>query len=127
MNSKKKGTDGLLGNRLRAWRQSIQLKGYELAEKIDISPGSLSEIESNNSLPSADTLAKLVKHSNLNILWLLTGEGDMHKKEEHEIEDELVNQELKDLFWGLKRIIENGDKQKAECLKGFIWGADPGK
>ncbi len=127
MNTKKKGTDGLLGNRLRAWRQSIHLKGYELSEKINISPGSLSEIESNNSLPSADTLAKLAKHSNLNILWLLTGDGNMFKKETPEFEDDIVNQELKDLFLGLKRIIESGDKTKAECLKGFIWGADPGK
>ncbi len=127
MSDIEKGTDGLLGNRLRFWRKTLPLKGYQLAQKIRISAGSLSEIESNKSLPSADTLAKLVKYSNLNILWLLTGEGVMYREEEADTEDEVDNPELQQLYRSLKRIVKMGDEKKMEHLKGFLLGADPGK
>ena len=64
-----------VGSRLRQWRNSKNLKGYELAEMIHISQGSLSEIENNKTLPSAETLTKLHKYCKINIVWLLTNNG----------------------------------------------------
>lgn len=69
----------LLGQRLKLWRKKEGQKGYQLARNIGISPGSLSEIENGKSLPSAETIAKLHENTSINILWLLTGKGEMNK------------------------------------------------
>ncbi|MCH7622943.1 MAG: diguanylate cyclase, partial [Nitrospinae bacterium] len=55
------------------------MKSYELAKLITISQGSLSDIENNKSLPSADTISKIYLSTNINIVWLLTGRGAMKK------------------------------------------------
>lgn len=124
---KKNSTDGLLGDRLRAWRKSVSLKGYQLAKKINITGPALSELESNKSLPSARTLAQLAKNSNLNILWLLTGEGEMCREEPtNDEEDDSEFPELKDLYGSLRRIVKMGNQKKTEHLKGYLLGADPG-
>lgn len=65
-----------LGSRLRAWRKSIPLKAYQLAKLIKISQGSLSDIENNKSLPSADTIYKLWKLTEINVGWLLSGKEE---------------------------------------------------
>ena len=79
MQEKKSGSAKFLGHRLRQWRQSVPLKSYELAKLISISQGSLSDIENNKSLPSADTISKIYLNTNINIIWLLTGKGAMKK------------------------------------------------
>ena len=73
----KKGAAKNLGTRLRQWRKTLPLKSFELAKLIKISQGSLSDIENNKSLPSADTIAKLYLYTDLNIIWLLLGKGPM--------------------------------------------------
>ena len=75
MNERIGSTAKNLGTRLRQWRKTLPLKSFELAKLIKISQGSLSDIENNKSLPSADTIAKLYQYSNLNIIWLLLGKG----------------------------------------------------
>jgi len=127
MRPKGNSTDGLLGSRLKLWRNSIPLKGNKLAETLKLSTASLSAIEQNKSLPSADTLAKLLKHTNLDISWLLTGEGKMCRVESAEDEDDANFPELKELYRSLKRIVMTGDDKKKEHLKGYLLGADPGK
>ena len=79
MQEKKSGTAKYLGSRLRQWRKGLPLKSFQLAKLIRISQGSLSDIENNKSLPSADTIAKLYQHTDLNIIWLLTGRGPVNK------------------------------------------------
>ena len=68
-----------IGPRLRRWRKghplkASRLKAYQLAEKIKISQGSLSDIENGKSDPSASTLVNLYKYTDVNMHWLLTGE-----------------------------------------------------
>jgi len=63
-----------IGDRLKLWRTRNGMKGYQLAESIRISQGSLSEIENGKSLPSAQTIIKLMNLEGLDISWLLTGE-----------------------------------------------------
>ena len=43
-------------------------------------PGPLSEIENDKGLPSIDTIGKLHKNTDLNIMWLIFEEGNMSKK-----------------------------------------------
>ena len=94
MQDKKYGAAKLLGQRLREWRKTVPLKSYELAKLIHISQGSLSDIENDKSLPSADTIAKLYQHTALNIIWLLTGKGPMKRRE-----SAIPGAPAKDSYW----------------------------
>jgi transcriptional regulator with XRE-family HTH domain len=73
------GVTDNVGERLREWRKKSKLKLLELASVIKISQGSLSDLENNKSLPSANTLASIHTHTNLNIIWLLTETGKMKR------------------------------------------------
>lgn len=122
-----------VGQRLRAWRKSIPLTLVGLAKKIQVSQATLSELENNKSLPSAGTLTNLCVYSDLNLRWVLTGEGpmvrdDLHYKTESGMSEELLSlmQEdpnLSELMEGVAKILKTGDPQKKAHLKGFITGA----
>jgi transcriptional regulator with XRE-family HTH domain len=136
MQEKTSGIANYLGDRLRRWRKSIPMKSFELAKLIQISQGSLSDIENNKSLPSADTLAKLYLKTDINIIWLLVGVGPMARKSpEHGGGEALVYEEtaeygqdakLKELIERLIRIYHRGDPVKRAHILGFLIGADPG-
>ena len=115
-------------------RKSLPLKSYQLAKLIRISQGSLSDIENCKSLPSADTIAKLYQHTNLNIIWLLTGKGPIRKTQHAPGEEPEVNEELEaygedpnltELIQRLIRTYYRGDAEKKAHLIGFLIGADP--
>ena len=137
MQEKKSGTAKFLGSRLRQWRKSLPLKSFQLAKLIRISQGSLSDIENNKSLPSADTIAKLYQHTNLNIIWLLTGRGPIDKTQNAPGgEEPCVNEametygedpNLNELIQRLVRTYYRGDAEKKAHLIGFLTGADPGE
>ena len=66
------------GPRIKKWRKGIPMKSYELAKLINISQGSLSDIENNNSNPSAVTIVKFYLCTDINLAWMLTGKsGDI--------------------------------------------------
>lgn len=65
--------DGM-GSRIRMWRKDQGIKGFELARVLQISSGSLSEIETGKSLPSASTLASIHQNTDLNVGYVLTGQ-----------------------------------------------------
>jgi transcriptional regulator with XRE-family HTH domain len=133
----KSGIAKFLGSRLRQWRKTLPLKSFELAKLIRISQGSLSDIENNKSLPSADTIAKLYQHTDLNIIWLLTGKGPIQKTQHASGgEEPCVNEAmetygedpaLNELIQKLVRTYYRGDVEKKAHLVGFLIGADPGE
>ena len=132
------GTAKHLGQRLRQWRKTIPLKSFELAKLIKISQGSLSDIENEKSLPSADTITKLYQYSRINIIWLLTGKGAINRDEsalasadvgslvEETMEGYGEDQKLRELIEKLTRIYQHGNLEKRSHLIGFLNGADPG-
>ena len=63
--------------RIKRIRKILGLKQKEFAEKLDVSPPSLSEIESGKYNPAIDVLIKLVKEYKVNSSYLLLGEGGM--------------------------------------------------
>lgn len=127
------GTAKFLGDRIRQWRKSIPLKSYELASLIKVSQGSLSDIENNKSLPSADTLAKLYQFTELNIIWLLTGKGPI-KRENSSPEGNpqkknatgAQEHDLRELVEKLTRVYNAGNIEHIAHLRGFLLGVDPG-
>ncbi len=65
--------DKEIGDRLRLFRRSRAATLQEFGKDVDISQGSLSDLENGNSLPSATTLISLY-HAGCDIHWLLTGD-----------------------------------------------------
>ena len=138
MHEKKSGAAKNLGTRLREWRKTLPLKSYQLAKLIKISQGSLSDIENNKSLPSADTIAKLYLYSDLNIIWLLLGKGPMTRDRsaasdmdgdalvQEATEDYGDDRKLREVVEKSVRIYRRGNQEKRAHLIGFLNGADPG-
>ena len=62
---------------MHSYRKKKGFASIKLAELIEISQGTLSGIENNVSAPRADTFQKIVRHTDLNVAWLLTGKGEM--------------------------------------------------
>lgn len=110
-----------------------------MAKLIKISQGSLSDIENNKSLPSADTISKLYLYSDLNIIWLLLGKGPMTRDRSaaSDLDDEALIQEtthdygedrkLREMIEKAVRIYRRGNQEKRAHLIGFLNGADPGE
>ena len=102
-----------------------------------ISQGSLSDIKNCKWLPSADTIAKLYQHTNLIIIWLLTGKDPILKtqqadgKEPAVISEELeaygMDPNLMELIQRIIRTYYRSDTEKKTHLIGFLIGADYGK
>ncbi len=63
-------------NNLKAARQKLGLSQKEMADKINIQQAQYSRYEIGTS-PSTEILEKLIKQFNININYLLTGEGSM--------------------------------------------------
>ena len=139
MLEKNYGATKLLGSRLREWRKTLPLKSYQLAKLIHISQGSLSDIENNKSLPSADTIAKLYQHTRLNIIWLLLNKGPMNRSAGEiapglgeggegivleDMDGYGADSKLKDLIEKLIRIYTKGSPEKRAHVIGFLNGAD---
>ena len=69
----------MIGRRVADYRRQLRYKVGEFAKLIGISQGSLSDIENQKTKPSADTIAAIVRKTDINPGWLLTGEGPMRK------------------------------------------------
>jgi len=65
-----------LGSRLRAFRKAKGLTLIEVAEKLDIAHSTLSALENDVSLPSAETLMSLYRNYGISYNWLLEGDGE---------------------------------------------------
>lgn len=71
-----------IGDRLRQIRKILNLQQKDFADKVGISQGFLSELESNKKAPSHTLLIAISHVFKVNLNWLLTGEGEMFIKEE---------------------------------------------
>ena len=68
--------DNLFGERLKAWRKSAGLKQYEIADKLGLASGYMSEVESGKKTLSQESLKSLKENFLVSIDYLLTGEED---------------------------------------------------
>lgn len=64
-------------NRLKQIRAALDMQQGEFASKMGILQQQLSKYERGENKPSADFFIKLYENMNVNINWLLTGEGNM--------------------------------------------------
>lgn len=66
-----------VGQRLKAVRKQLDFRQKDLAPRLNISIASLSDIESGKNFPRHDTIYNLSLNYNVNIYYLLYGEGEM--------------------------------------------------
>jgi len=69
-----------IGGRLRKFRKSKDMVLVEFCRVIRVSQSSISDLENDKSKPSADTLISLIENTDINIYWLLTGQGKMKRR-----------------------------------------------
>lgn len=114
-------TEKSFGSRLRELRKKNNLSGTELANILEISQGSLSEIETGKTKPSFKTIENIIKKTDIDLFWLLTG---TRKKE---IPSAISTPFLAELeTWAREISGQNNlawlEKQLEECLPTFkMW------
>lgn len=74
--------ENTLGGRIRLFRKTNNYTITNFSKLLDISQGSLSDIENNKTKPSANPVENLVHKTDINIYWLFTGEGEMIRGDE---------------------------------------------
>lgn len=67
----------MLNENLKECRNKLGLSQEEIAKRLDIHAVQYGTYERGKNKPSADILEKLVKQFNININYLLTGDGPM--------------------------------------------------
>jgi transcriptional regulator with XRE-family HTH domain len=67
----------IIGDRIKAIRDHFGMAQNVFAERIESSPGFISQIENGLKMPGMDILISLKQILNVNINWLITGIGEM--------------------------------------------------
>ena len=67
----------MIGQRLKSIRSALHLKQIELAKALNLNPSAISQIESNRTKPSLETLVEIAHLFKVDLHWLITGEGQM--------------------------------------------------
>lgn len=63
-----------MGERIKTLRKSIDISQREFSKRINISQGSLSDIEKGRNKPSIETLISISTMFNVSLDWLINGE-----------------------------------------------------
>jgi transcriptional regulator with XRE-family HTH domain len=127
------GNPATVGERLKYWRKVSRLRLVDVAALIQVSQGSLSDLENDKSLPSATTLTGLCQKTDMNLYWLLTGEGSMVSKEvRFQAETSAVSdlmtwmqdKDFRKTVMKLLSIFEKGSSAQKAQIRGFIAGVE---
>jgi transcriptional regulator with XRE-family HTH domain len=122
-----------VGGRLKYWRKVSQLRLVDVAALIQVSQGSLSDLENDKSLPSATTLTGLCQKTDMNLYWLLTGEGSMVSNEERlqaessaasSLMKWMQDKDFRKTVIKLLSIFEKGSSAQKAQIRGFIAGVE---
>jgi phage repressor protein C with HTH and peptisase S24 domain len=70
--------DQKISERFSKIENDVHLKGKEFADSIDVLPQTVSDIERGKREPSKDVLLKLASKYQVNLHWMLTGEGEKY-------------------------------------------------
>jgi transcriptional regulator with XRE-family HTH domain len=137
MHSQSKNTSGYpvtVGGRLKYWRKVSRLRLVDVAALIQVSQGSLSDLENDKSLPSATTLTGFCQKTDMNLYWLLTSEGSMVGKKEERFQAEssavsglmewMQDKDFRKTVMKLLSIFEKGSSAQKAQIRGFIAGVE---
>ena len=92
-----------VGERLKLIRQKLMLSQQDLANILNVNQKTISHWEQARNEPSIKALRTLCSKFNINLNWLLTGEGEMFKEDKKtRIKKELYGDILKDAGYDLE-------------------------
>lgn len=66
-----------IGERFKEIREYLRLSQEQIGKQIGLSKAGISGVEKNKSFMSKEVLSKLVIGLNVNLNWLISGEGEM--------------------------------------------------
>lgn len=96
-------------NNLKKIRFELGLSSQKLAEKLDVSQGSIVNYENGSRKPNYEFMEKLHDTFNVNLNWFISGKGEMFINEQNKFDlNKIDKTEFKKMFM--------------ECMKetGFI-------
>lgn len=116
----------MIKNRFQKARKMIGINQTEIAERLGTSRKSISDYENGRPINS-EVLEKLAKNFNVNIHWLITGQGEMFYQGGIGVQQNNVNgmninnskvfhTQSKDRFEELCREIRNAEEKKQEKI-----------
>jgi len=112
----------MVSQRLKELRKSFKMTQRTFGARIGAKQGNVADWERGRSNPGLESLNNIVKHFNVNLNWLLTGEGVMFVPN---ISDEAHQRELKQKVVNLVRnelsVIENDGIDYYPSEKGDYW------
>jgi transcriptional regulator with XRE-family HTH domain len=102
------------GSRLKIIRQNLNMTQKEFAEKLGFKWYKIKDMESNKQKTTYEIAKSIEKKFSINPDWLLTGEGEMYKKESAKntnqeftkIENNNINDSIKNLPTDIQLILE---------------------
>lgn len=98
-----------IGKRIKEYRLNAGYKITEFASVIGISQGSLSDIENEKTKPSSGTLETLVRNTDIDAVWLLTGGGRANYIKKKDTDTEPSTTEERKYVKKLLRILRSND------------------
>lgn len=84
------------------------------------SQGALSGLENDKAKPAAETIANLLRHTDIDIRWLLTGEGAIYISSSGEGGPTGEDPEIIELLEGAKRVLKSGNPIAFDALERNI-------
>ena len=112
-------------DRITKIMQKEEMSAVQFAEKIEISPSSLSHILNGRNKPSLEVVMKIHKACTyVNLLWLLYGEGEMENQENAPVPEDSAISGM--MMYGESPIFasngtEDGENRKEMQLKSPVF------
>ncbi len=107
-----------IGERIRKIREPSPLRDF--AVMLEVSNSYISEIEHGKVKPSLELLNNISQLLNINMNWLLTGNGSIYREEKLSEEFGVISADLSVLFVKMKAIYNKGSFDQKARLRGTI-------
>lgn len=102
-----------IGDRISLLLHNMHISASQLASEIGVTKGAISRWIKNEAVPGSTQVARIVKaHKQINLLWLMLGEGEMFIQNDEKIKqvenstliekEEMLNRNFKRVFNPLK-------------------------
>lgn len=114
-----------VGDRIKLLRkEELHKTQKDFGNRIGLKPNSVSDIESGKNNPTQQTIKAICREFNVNVNWILTGNGDIYDIPEDEVAavvSELLEEDnpFYDLIIGIMKTYQQLDPKSQDALNTF--------